>query len=515
MEVSPGQRWGGTTNANPGIFYSNFNGSSWSTPLRISENTGFAEIPHIAVDSTDTIHVVWDDETYGEHGRIAYKTRSSSGTWSSIETLPLSSGTAFAWNARIAADNTNIPHVVFSGGTTGVGDSIYWSQKVGGTWSTPDLISKNVADSTITDTQWSDLTRDGNGNLHVIYQSWGQGIFYRKYSGGSWSVPFQVKAGGGYTRVAATTMGEVFVTWEEQGSVRVRWTQNGVWQSENILTTLAQNTFWGFPIMGITSDSQERVYVTFLERDPIDGQIDLKYRMFELGTWGSTQDVDLDNNDADEPVVYVDSSDNLHFFWTERNATTGLWEIFYSIIQVNQPPTADAGPNQTVVVNNLVTLDGSESSDPEGATLTYLWSEDVGNPQTGILSNTTAVNPTFTPSIAGVYQFTLVVNDGFMDSAPDTVVITVQTPAEAIQDLIDTVGEFNLQQGIDNSLDAKLDAALQALGDINQNNDVAAINSLQSFINAVEAQRGNQITNEQADKLVARAQAIIDSLSTP
>jgi hypothetical protein len=86
------------------------------------------------------------------------------------------------------------------------------------------------------------------------------------------------------------------------------------------------------------------------------------------------------------------------------------------------------------------------------------------------------------------------------------------TPEQAILDLVDTVETMNLQQGIDNSLDAKLDSALNALDDVNQNNDVAAINSLNAFISAVEAQRGNKLTNEQADILVADANAIITLL---
>ena len=87
------------------------------------------------------------------------------------------------------------------------------------------------------------------------------------------------------------------------------------------------------------------------------------------------------------------------------------------------------------------------------------------------------------------------------------------TPSEHISNLVDTVGDMNLQQGIDNSLDAKLDSALNALDDVNQNNDVAAINSLQAFINAVEAQRDNKLTDDQASTLVEAAQGIIDSLS--
>jgi uncharacterized delta-60 repeat protein len=83
----------------------------------------------------------------------------------------------------------------------------------------------------------------------------------------------------------------------------------------------------------------------------------------------------------------------------------------------------------------------------------------------------------------------------------------------AIQQLIIQVIGLNLQQGIENGLDAKLDAAVQALDDINQNNDTAAIQVLGAFITAVEGQRGNKISEADADDLIATAQAIIAVLS--
>lgn len=73
--------------------------------------------------------------------------------------------------------------------------------------------------------------------------------------------------------------------------------------------------------------------------------------------------------------------------------------------------------------------------------------------------------------------------------------------------------QLNLKQGISNSLDAKLQAVIQSLDDINQNNNVAAINALQAFINSVEAQRGVNISEADATALIAAARAIIALLS--
>ncbi|MHC4440292.1 MAG: hypothetical protein ACYS3S_23330 [Planctomycetota bacterium] len=81
-----------------------------------------------------------------------------------------------------------------------------------------------------------------------------------------------------------------------------------------------------------------------------------------------------------------------------------------------------------------------------------------------------------------------------------------------IEQLIAQVKALNLQQGISNSLDAKLDAVKKALDDVNENNDAAGINALETFINAVEAQRGNKILDEDADALIEAAQEIIDLL---
>jgi len=86
------------------------------------------------------------------------------------------------------------------------------------------------------------------------------------------------------------------------------------------------------------------------------------------------------------------------------------------------------------------------------------------------------------------------------------------TPEEAILDLIDTVELMNLQQGIDNSLDAKLDNALDSLEAFNAEQRNDAVNKLNAFINAVEAQRGNKLTDDQANELIASTQAIIESL---
>ena len=96
----------------------------------------------------------------------------------------------------------------------------------------------------------------------------------------------------------------------------------------------------------------------------------------------------------------------------------------------NQPPMADAGADQAVYVNHTVRLDGSGSSDVDGNSLTFTWSF-VSKPSgsNATLSDTKAVKPIFDVDAAGTYTVQLIVNDGTVNSAPDTVTISTDNSA--------------------------------------------------------------------------------------
>ncbi len=100
---------------------------------------------------------------------------------------------------------------------------------------------------------------------------------------------------------------------------------------------------------------------------------------------------------------------------------------------INSPPVADAGPDQPNAVRGVqVTLDGSGSSDPDTDPITFLWHVEsvplMSMMMDGSLATTTSEQPVFTPDVEGVYQFSLVVNDGQIDSTADMVNITATDP---------------------------------------------------------------------------------------
>ncbi len=96
----------------------------------------------------------------------------------------------------------------------------------------------------------------------------------------------------------------------------------------------------------------------------------------------------------------------------------------------NSAPVADAGADQTAFAGDIVTLDGSASSDVDGDALTYRWSlTSVPAGSAAMLSDPTTAMPTLEVDVFGAYVAQLIVNDGAIDSAPATVVISTENTA--------------------------------------------------------------------------------------
>jgi len=162
---------------------------------------------------------------------------------------------------------------------------------------------------------------------------------------------------------------------------------------------------------------------------------------------------------------------------------------------------ADAGPDQTVFEGEVVQLDGSGSISPTGAPLNYLW--EIIADGTVTLSDSSVVNPTLVPDMAGVYKIKLTVFSAGWSSIPDTVIVSGE--AVQIENVIDRVedlvSEGELNQGQGNALISKLEGATSKLPEEGlrattkrgpsrkgkRPNIKAAINKFEAFIHQVNS----------------------------
>jgi hypothetical protein len=186
--------------------------------------------------------------------------------------------------------------------------------------------------------------------------------------------------------------------------------------AQNGLTFDAVGTLWmvnsGGTVYTVDTVTGLATFVTVVASTAHHGDIDPASGLYYgLGSTGSGT-----NN-----LVVIDLT-TLTVVNTITPAIAGLHVLAF--VDPVAGPVADAGPDQTVECQGAatsVTLDGSGSSDPALAPLTYTWT----GPFDG--GTATGVSPTVTFSTgAGAYVVTLVVNNGAVDSAPDTVTITIQ-----------------------------------------------------------------------------------------
>jgi serine protease len=99
---------------------------------------------------------------------------------------------------------------------------------------------------------------------------------------------------------------------------------------------------------------------------------------------------------------------------------------FYSFTtQDNQPPVANAGPDQSALINAQVQFDASGSYDPDGTIVSYSWA--FGDGATG-----TGQNPAHAYAAVGTYTVTLKVTDNNGATGTDTasVAVTAAPPME-------------------------------------------------------------------------------------
>jgi hypothetical protein len=183
---------------------------------------------------------------------------------------------------------------------------------------------------------------------------------------------------------------------------------------------------------------------------------------------------------------------------------------------VNRCPTAVAkvepnaqlsvGQIGTIIIssngtNACMSLDGSQSTDPDGDTLTYTWVVVNGDGTTVPLAS--GAHATACLEL-GSYTVRLIVDDGRCLNAAD-VAVEIITAAEAVDELVDKVNDANMDRKNKRPFIASLKAAGASF---DRGSCQSGVNQLNAFINKVRAQVARDNPAIAAD-LIATANAIL------
>jgi hypothetical protein len=128
-------------------------------------------------------------------------------------------------------------------------------------------------------------------------------------------------------------------------------------------------------------------------------------------------------------------------------------------IKPNQPPIANAGSTQNVTGGNTVTLNGTASSDPDGAIASYTWLQLTGTQVT--LTNPGSASPTFTaPQVLGTrtltFRLAVTDDDGSQGNATVSITSTFTAPdtdGDGIHDAYETANGLNPNNAADANQD--------------------------------------------------------------
>ncbi len=182
-------------------------------------------------------------------------------------------------------------------------------------------------------------------------------------------------------------------------------------------------------------------------------------------------------------------------------------EIVFTVTVTDQPVTLTVPPNQV-----------ANATSPAGATVTYtpgpVTAVEDGEAET-IPFTCTADNMNATSGDGFVSSGNFPIGDTTVTCAaadpdglsagPNSFTVHVKGAAEQISDLISLVNSFNLDHGLQTSLDTKLQHALDA---VNGADTMTACNLMGAFTNEVQAQSGTMLTVDQANQLLAAATQI-------
>jgi len=105
--------------------------------------------------------------------------------------------------------------------------------------------------------------------------------------------------------------------------------------------------------------------------------------------------------------------------------------VFVEVNTPNNPPTANAGIDQTTTEGELVSLDGQLSADNDGSIISFSW-QQISGPVVSLSGANTSVATFTAPDVTSstVLSFELTVTDDLGETDTDTVLITVNnTPS--------------------------------------------------------------------------------------
>lgn len=397
-------------------YYRNWLGG-WIETAVSTNNVG--QYCSMALDSSDNPYVCYYNDT---NNALDYAWRN--GTWSN-QVITISTAVN---STSIDLDSSDRPHIAY----TASGDSNQYYKWLDGVIWQPTTISTTA--DTVTDCS---LALDSGDRPHIAYRfvdGSDAGVRYSHHDGSSWDHDTVDQANifcGMDPSLALDSSDRPHISYAAEDLKRA-WHDGSDWHTA-VVEDLSHPEICLFTSLAL--DDKDRPHIAYIVYNSTSDQSHLKYTWYDGSTWHPETVETMAGQAPCSISLILGASSYIAYY--DPNVTNG--SLKYATY--NHPPIADAGPDQYVVDTSSggwgvepVTLDGTDSYDPDGMLTAYSWKEGETEIAT---SSTPVVN-----LAVGSHTINLVVTDNNSTGSPgDEVEVEVVSPTAAVF-RVDTSGRM-------------------------------------------------------------------------
>ena len=303
----------------------------WSSPDRMTWNSGTSTQPLIFSDYNDNLHLFWIDDSSGRF-EIYYKRSTNAGAaWSVPYRLTWTAQDSLYPHAAVGP--ANALHLIWSNQVTGGGWDIFYKKSTnsGINWSAPQRVTWMGSEAV---EPW--IAVDSSGDPYIVWRTTApeSDIFFKKStnSGQSWTVIQRLTWSTGISekpKIAVDSLGRIHILWadDSQGNKEIfykRSTDGGSsWSAMDRLTWNSGNSVLG----GFLCAADNTLQMVFY--DNTFGNEEIFYKKSSDGgsSWPGLERLTWSPGNSQSPAIAIEPLNNPALVWSDYS--TGNWEILY------------------------------------------------------------------------------------------------------------------------------------------------------------------------------------------
>ena len=306
--------------------------SGWGTADAITDGSGSAHSPQIAMDADGNATAVWSQYDGTVHNIWTNRYNATTSSWETAEKIENISGNAYS--AQVAMDSTGNAIVVWQQDD----GTVYnlWANRYDATtlsWGTAEEIESNSGSA-----YSAQLAMDGAGNVMVVWRQSGDSavnIWANRYSATtiSWGTAEQIdgsSVGTAYIpQIAMDSAGNAIVVWQHEDAIwgnRYNATTSS-WGTADLISTDGESA--NSP--KIAMNSVGNAILVWLQSD---GTVERLWSNRYNGTssvWGTAEKIENNSESASYPQIVMDGGGNGIVVWLQSDGTVErLWSNRYN-----------------------------------------------------------------------------------------------------------------------------------------------------------------------------------------